>query len=68
MEDPKPHWAAVLSIEILNYFIHSAICCLYQFKTVHAEQVTDFPSMFLHIAWELILACRREDDSLEGGC
>lgn len=38
------------------------------FQIAHAEQVTDLPPVFLHIAWELILAWGREDDSLQEGC
>lgn len=37
-------------------------------EIVHAEQVTDFPPVFLHIAWVLILAWGSQADSLRGGC
>lgn len=64
-----PHWAAMSPLQTPICGIHSDVCyhpC--GFYIVHAEQVTDLPPMFLHIAWELILAWGREDDSLQEGC
>lgn len=59
---PKPHCAMMSSLQ-------THICHLLPVWVADcAEQVTNFPPMFLHIAWELILAWGREDDSLQGGC
>lgn len=59
---PKPHCAMMSSLQ-------THICHLFPVWVVDcAEQVTNFPPMFLHIAWELILAWGREDVSLQGGC
>ena len=65
-------YRATLGCDVIsaNSSLCQSFCQLLPMRVeiVHAEQVTDFPPVFLHIAWVLILAWGSEADSLRGGC